>query len=100
MLVVIAKAKVGEGAVEAAKNAISAMVKASMAEEGCIEYAFTTDILDPTVLYIVEKWVDEAALVAHFQTPHMASFQAALAGHDVTISEALKYEAGEGQPLM
>ena len=28
---------------------------------------------------ISERWVDEAALAAHFASPHMAVFQAALA---------------------
>jgi quinol monooxygenase YgiN len=76
------------------------MVAASNAEEGCIAYAFTQDVLDPTVLHIVEKWQDEAALLAHFATPHMAAFQAALAGLDFQVVEALKYHADDGAPVM
>ncbi|MEQ8410881.1 MAG: putative quinol monooxygenase [Erythrobacter sp.] len=100
MLIVLAKAKVGDGALEAAREAIAAMVEASNAEEGCIEYSFTVDVLDPGVLRIVEKWRDEAALAAHFATPHMAAFGKAIAGLDVEIIEATKYEAGEGAPVM
>lgn len=100
MLLVLAKAKVGDGAIDAARDAIAAMVAASNEEEGCISYAFTQDILDPSVMHIVEKWVDEAALVAHFQTPHMAAFQGALANLDVTVEEAIKYQADDGAPLM
>ena len=74
MLIVLAKAKVGEGAMEPARAAIADMVAASNAEAGCIAYAFTQDVLDPSVLHIVEKWVDDAALAAHFATPHMAAF--------------------------
>ncbi|MEP5937430.1 MAG: putative quinol monooxygenase [Erythrobacter sp.] len=99
MLIVLAQAKLGDGAVDGARDAIADMVAASNQEEGCIAYSFTTDVLDPSVMHIVEKWVDEAALVAHFQTPHMATFQQALAGQDVTIVEAMKYQADEGQPL-
>ena len=99
MLIVLAQAKLGEGAIDGARDAIAAMVAASNQEEGCIAYSFTTDVLDPSVMHIVEKWVDEAALIAHFQTPHMATFQQALAGLDVTIVEAMKYQADEGQPL-
>jgi quinol monooxygenase YgiN len=100
MLIVIAEAKVGEGAVESARDAIAAMVKASNAEEGCIAYTFTHDILDPGKMLIVEKWVDDAALVAHFQTPHMAAFQEAIGALDIEVTEALKYEADGGQALM
>ncbi len=100
MLIVLAKAKVGDGAVDAARDAIKAMVDATMEEEGCIAYSFTTDICDPSVMHIVEKWVDDAALAAHFATPHMAAFQGALAGLDVTVEEAIKYTADDGVPLM
>jgi quinol monooxygenase YgiN len=84
----------------AATAAIADMVAASNAEEGCIAYAFTQDVLQPGVLHIVEKWTDEAALAAHFATPHMAAFGAAIAGLDFTVIEAVKYHADEGAPVM
>jgi quinol monooxygenase YgiN len=100
MLIVLAKAKLGEGALEALKGPIADMVAASNAESGCIAYSFTVDVLDPSVLHIVEKWQDEAALAAHFATPHMAAFGAAIAGADLTIVEAIKYHADDGAPVM
>jgi quinol monooxygenase YgiN len=100
MLIVLAKAQVGEGAMEAATRAIADMVAASNAEEGCIAYAFTQDVLQPGVLHIVEKWKDEAALAAHFATPHMAAFGAAIAGLDFKVIEALKFHTDEGLPVM
>jgi len=100
MLIVLAKAQVGDGAMEAAKAAIADMVAASNAEEGCIAYAFTQDVLQPGVLHIVEKWKDEAALAAHFATPHMAAFGAAIAGLDFKVVEALKFHTDEGSPVM
>jgi quinol monooxygenase YgiN len=100
MLIVLAKAQVGEGAMAPAMAAIAEMVAASNAEEGCIAYAFTQDVLQPGVLHIVEKWQDEAALVAHFATPHMAAFGAAIAGLDFTVIEALKFHTDEGAPVI
>ena len=100
MLIVLAKAKVGAGAMEPARAAIAEMVAASNAEPGCIAYAFTQDVLDPSVLHIVEKWVDEAALAAHFATPHMAAFGAAISGLDFQVIEALKFHTDEGAPVM
>jgi quinol monooxygenase YgiN len=100
MLIVLAKAQVGEGAMDAAKAAIADMVAASNAEEGCIAYAFTQDVLQPGTLHIVEKWQDETALAAHFATPHMAAFGAAIAGLDFKVIEALKFHTGEGLPVM
>lgn len=100
MLIVLAKAKLGGGVTDAARAAIAAMVAASNAEEGCIAYAFTEDLLEPGVIHIVEKWTDEAALVEHFATPHMAAFQAALATLNFQVIEAVKYHADEGSPVM
>lgn len=100
MLIVLAKAKLGEGALDTMRGAIAEMVAASNAEDGCIAYSFTTDVLDPTVLHIVEKWRDDTALAAHFATPHMAAFGAAIAGTDFTIIEAIKYHADDGAPVI
>lgn len=100
MLIVLAKAKLGEGALEAAMPAIADMVAASNAEEGCIAYAFTQDLGDPSIIHIVEKWQDEAALAAHFATPHMAAFGAAIGALDFKVIEAVKYHADDGAPVM
>ncbi len=99
MLIVLATAKLGEGALEQGREAISKMVTASNAEPGCISYAYAQDVLDPTLLRVVEKWRDEEALKTHFATPHMAEFRTALATLDITITELAKYQADEGQPL-
>ncbi len=100
MLIVLAEAKIGAGALDKAHRAIATMVEASLSEEGCISYAFAQNALDPTKLHIVEKWVDDTALSFHFQTPHMATFQKALGGLDVTVTSASKFQADDGAPLM
>ena len=99
MLIVLAEATLGEGALDKARAAFTAMIETSREEEGCISYSYAVDVLDPNKLIIVEKWVDEAALDYHFSTPHMATFQKALGGLDVTITELAKYQADDGSPL-
>jgi quinol monooxygenase YgiN len=100
MLMVIGTARLGEGALETGRSALEAMITASRAEEGCIDYAYAVDALDPSILRITEKWVDEAALVAHFQTPHMAAFQKALGELDITILDVKRFNADDGAPLI
>ncbi|EAQ29548.1 hypothetical protein NAP1_02210 [Erythrobacter sp. NAP1] len=100
MLIVLAEANLGEGALDAGRDAFPAMVEASRAEEGCLGYSYAVDILDASKFVIVEKWVDDAALAFHFQTPHMAKFQQALQGLDIEITELAKYQADDGSPLM
>ncbi|MFN8644243.1 MAG: putative quinol monooxygenase [Candidatus Binatia bacterium] len=50
--------------------------QASQAEAGCRAYAFYSDLEDPNLFIIFEEWESEAALQAHFKTPHMAEFNA------------------------
>jgi len=99
VLIVLAEATLGDGALEAARAAFTAMIETSREEEGCLGYSYAVDVLDANKLVIVEKWVDDAALAYHFSTPHMATFQQALAGLDVTITELAKYQSDEGSPL-
>ena len=100
MLIVLGKAYIGESAMEQAQPVIANMVAASTAESGCIAYAFAQDVLDPSVLHIVEKWQDEAALTAHFATPHMAAFGAAISKLDIKVTEVMKFHADEGASLI
>jgi quinol monooxygenase YgiN len=64
--------------IERMRPAAVAMIEATRKEDGCLEYAFAHDLSDPCLFRIVERWRDEAALAAHFQTPHMAVFGQAL----------------------
>ena len=60
--------------------AAGTMIAATLKEEGCLAYAFARDLVDSGLLRLVERWRDEEALAAHFQTPHMAAFNQAIAG--------------------
>ena len=99
MLIVLAEATLGEGAVDAGRDAFEAMVTASRAEDGCLGYTYAVDLLDPAKFLAVEKWVDQAALDFHFSTPHMAAFQKALGELDIAITHLAKYQADDGSPL-
>lgn len=77
------------------KSAIAAMEQASQAESGCLDYTFSVELNNPDVLRITEKWETADALKAHFATPHMTSFQAAMAEHPPKSVSAAFYEANE-----
>lgn len=61
---------------EAARPAMTAMIAASRAEAGCIDYAYAIDLLDPTLIRVHERWASRAALASHGQTPHLAEWRA------------------------
>ena len=74
------------------------MEAASRAEPGCHDYTFSVELNDPGVLRITESWENMDALAAHFNMPHMQTFQAAMAEHPPHSVEAKFYEASEVTP--
>ena len=94
-IVIHAKVQTAPGAVDAMRAAIATMEKASRAEAGCIEYVFTTPLEDPTTIRIFEQWRSAEALKAHFATPHMSAFNAAMRAHPPKSLEVKVFEATE-----
>ena len=88
------------GEIERLAEDARAMIAETRKEPGCLEYAFSQDLADPCRLRISERWVDEAALAAHFASPHMAAFQAAMAGAKREGGSAKLYSAELVRPLI
>lgn len=83
------------GEIDRLRAAAVEMMRATKTEEpGCLDYAFATDLSDATLLRIIERWTDEAALAAHFATAHMATFNQALASAQI-VSASVKAYSGE-----
>jgi quinol monooxygenase YgiN len=59
------------------------MIAATRTEPGCILYDLNVSITDPCSMIFVEAWESREALTAHFNTPHMAVWQAASKGYFV-----------------
>ena len=98
MIVVNAIIETNATNIELMKAAIVVMEQASRAEEGCHDYTFSVELNNPNILRITERWENMEALAAHFQTPHMASFQAAIAENRPDKITANFYEAVEVAP--
>ena len=78
MLVVHATFPIDPDARDEALDHIKTLAEASRAEAGVIDYRVGADIDDPNVLRFLERYEDEAAFVAHTETDHFQSFEAAL----------------------
>lgn len=92
MLVVAGTIEIDASKREALEAAFDRMREASLAEEGCLAYQAYSDRSSPGVFFIFEKWRSQDDLTAHFQTPHMAEFGAALGTAGVTSMAVKKYE--------
>lgn len=82
-----------------ARSAMTTMMAASRAEDGCLEYAYSQDLLDPGLIRVTEAWRGRDALAAHFKTPHMAAWRAMFPDLQITDRDLALYEAGEPEPI-
>lgn len=83
----------------ALQGAISTMETASREEPGCLDYTFSVELNDSSVVRITEKWQTLDDLKAHFETPHMAEFQAIMGATPPESMEAHFYEVNEIKPF-
>jgi quinol monooxygenase YgiN len=75
------------------------MARATLREAGCRAYRFSADLADPTLFYVHEEWESGDALAAHFQTPHMATFRAALPELLAGPTAIMRFDVSASAPL-
>ena len=73
-IILVARLKVKDDAVEEAKKAALAIVSDSRAEKGNINYDIHQAINDPTVFVWHETWASKAAIDEHFATTFFKDF--------------------------
>lgn len=74
IIVLVARLKVRDEAVEEAKKLALGITADSRTEEGCINYDVHQALDDPAVFVWHETWKDRAALDAHFELPYFKEF--------------------------
>jgi quinol monooxygenase YgiN len=99
MLIVAAEAIVDEDAIGELREVLRTMEAETRKEPGCLTYAFSVDVSDPTTLRIFERWESTAALAAHFQTPHMAAFGRAIGNVQPKSMDIKVYQVERELPL-
>ena len=82
--VIIAHVRLPAENMAAARAAIAPLVSATLAEAGCISYAFAEDMAEPGLLRISEIWADRASVDAHMQAPHFADWRVAAGSLGIT----------------
>lgn len=99
MLVIIGTIRAPVDALERLRAPMAEVVAASRAEDGCIEYAYGEDMLDPGLIRVIEVWRDQAALDRHFKQPHMDPWRKVRAELGVGERRLFAYEAGEAREI-
>ena len=84
---------------EALQVHMAAVIAATRAEDGCIDYTYALDVADEGLIRVFEIWRDRAALDAHFKTAHMAAWRATWPGLGVSDRRIVAYEIASEQSL-
>ncbi len=100
MVIVMGRAKFGPGEIDRLHGDMETQIRLTRAEDGCLLYAFSRDVLEPDVLLIAERWRDQAAIDAHFATPHMATFNKVLGAAKVESLLVTAYDTAGERVLM
>ncbi|MGI2034365.1 putative quinol monooxygenase [Rhizobium panacihumi] len=87
MLEVIAVFTALPGKEDALRAATVAVLKPTLAEHGCHQFVLHEDVNSPGTFFLRETWADQAALDAHFATPHL---QTLVEQHKALLAEPLK----------
>lgn len=98
MIIVIARIEFDPAVLHEIEPALEAMMRATWEESGCLGYSMAIENRREGICSIVERWESEAALKAHFHTPHMAAFNAAIMGKVGSVDARL-YDASNERPL-
>jgi quinol monooxygenase YgiN len=98
-LIIAGTVRVPPQNLDALRPRMIAMMAASRAEDGCRVYGYAEDVAEPGLIHVFEIWRDQAALDAHFKTPHMAAWRAAGAGLGVSDRQLSAYEVASERPL-
>jgi quinol monooxygenase YgiN len=92
-IVVVGQFRMPAENMEQARPLMAKVMLATRAEDGCIEYNYAEDVLDPGLIRVSEVWETREQLTAHLKTEHMAVWgqertALGLSGRAITVFEA------------
>lgn len=99
MTIVTVEVEFEDNQIQQKLAAVQQMDAATAEEAGCISYKSSLDATNPNILRIYEMWESMDALIPHFQTPHMAAFQAELSSLKSKGMTAKVFEVSKELPF-
>lgn len=95
MLLIVGTVRLPPEKLPDARPIMRVMVECSRAEDGCVEYSYAEDVLDPGLIHVKEIWRDQAALDRHFTSGHIDDWRASWPGLGIRDRDLRVYEVGE-----
>lgn len=99
MIAVLGSFRLPQKALEQARPLMSEVIKATLAEPGCLTYSYAEDVAEPGLFRVTELWDSREALAAHFQTPHMRRWSEQRAALGFSDRRIALHEIGAAEEL-
>lgn len=98
-IIVIGQFRIPAERMAEARPLMRKVMQATRAEDGCIEYNYAEDVLDPGLIRVSEVWASREQLATHFKAPHMAVWAEERAALGLTGRDIRVHEADAGTPV-
>jgi quinol monooxygenase YgiN len=99
MLLVLGTFRTPPENLAAARRVMAAMIDASRAEPGCLDYVYAEDLRIPGLIHVKEVWTDRAALDAHFASAHLAAWRASWPALGIADRSLQLFETGAAETV-
>ncbi len=73
MLLIVGTIRLPAEKLDEARPVMQRMIEASRAEDGCLSYSYSQDVLETNVIHVKELWRDRVSLDKHFVSDHIGS---------------------------
>lgn len=83
---------------EAVVDAARRVAEMTRLEAGCTSYEFFGDLSQRGRLLVFEEWDEEAQLLEHLETDHVAEFYAVLQSSDIQSRDIRRYHVSRSEP--
>lgn len=92
MIVLHARLPLAPETRDAALDAIEDVMEHSRAEAGMLDYRAAVELDDPNAVVLYQRYEDEAAFQAHFDSEHFAAFERAIHEYLDDEPEVLRFD--------
>ena len=92
MLLIVGTIRLPPDRLDHARPVMARMISASRAEDGCEEYSYAEDVLEPGLIHVKELWRDQATLDRHFASEHIAAWRSTWPNLGVTDRNLRVYD--------
>ena len=95
MLLILGTVRLPPERLGPARRAMARMISASRAEDGCEEYCYAEDVLEPGLIHVKELWRDQVALDRHFLSEHITAWRSTWPELGITDRKLRVYDVGQ-----